>query len=265
MKAFVYLVLLCAVMSLSCDEQTSSSGPADDGSREWCLWIGADKDTYVSCGRTVPCTEGNLNFGGSAELIVANWELANKRSYVHFLIPNVPEGTEVLEAYLELFHGGANEDGKTDDIRIPVQTAQASWDPNILTWNTAEPFQPGGNFHLNLRSQAWCNSDEIASMVQGYLDNPATHHGFILHWFAPSPRIEKGFYSLNHIYRTAQDLWRSPRLLVRIRLPEGHTFSEVSLPPLPSDNDVPFEGQEVLMLRFSPGSDWPDDWEVVAD
>ena len=80
------------------------------------IWVSADQDTYVSCGRTSACEEGNLNFGSHSPLAVAGWDLARKLPFVRFELPPLPPGTEILEAYVELYHNGQREDGRTDDV-----------------------------------------------------------------------------------------------------------------------------------------------------
>jgi len=61
------------------------------------------------------------------------------------------------------------------------------------------------------------------------------------------------------------DMKTAPRLLVKIKLPAGKTTNDIELPAWPSDNDLDFgAGVEILMLKFQSGSDWPEDWNVVA-
>lgn len=230
------------------------------------LWIGADKDAFVSCGRPAGgCPESHLNFGQNDKLVVANSQVAIKRSYVHFLIPNLPAGTEIQEAYLELYYPAKNEDGQTDDIDIPVVRAVAPWSPLEITYDT-EPnsFPSNSEFTLDLESQSWSGSPDIADIVRQIFSAPSEFHGFVLFWQDQSLGIEKGFYSNNYIGRTADDLGQSPRLLVKVQLPSGKTTDDITLPAIPADNDLEFEGQEVLMLRFSGGDDWPESWEVTA-
>ncbi len=262
MKHLLYVLIAGAVFLTACSK-TSTTGPGGGSLGDtWCLWIGADMDTYVSCGRSAGCDEGDLNFGQHASLVVALWELAAKRTYIHFLIPNVPQGTEVLEAYLNLYHGGKNEDGHSDDVSTPFQEATEAWTPMELTWNNQPSFSPGGRHYIDLKSQAWSGSDNISDMVRGYFDDPSSHKGIVVYWSNVAIPIEKGFYSNNYTGRKADDLGLSPRLLVKIKLPSGKTINDVTLPPLSADTDLDFAGQQVLMMRYSPGSDWPEDWDA---
>ena len=190
----------------------------------------------------------------------------NKRSFVHYHLPILPEGTQILEAYMELYHGGKNEDGYTDDLDIMVQRASDTWSPETLTWNNQPSFTRSTEFYIDLRSQAWSASTDIVEIVREMFDDPDAYYGFIVEFWSSSIThgIEKGFDS-NNYSRTADDLKHSPRLLVKIELPLGKTTDDIILPPLASDNDLDFgEGVEILMLRYSGGSDWPSTWNVVA-
>jgi len=255
-----FLLGLSGLVFISCGILPTGTGDEESGTVY--LWIGADKDTYVSA------RESNRNFGGNGFLVVAgNQDLSIiKRSYVHFLIPNLPEGTEIEEAYLELYHPGKNEDGKRDDISIPVVRAVKNWSPLTMTYDDQpNSFPSSHEFSLNLRSQAWSGSDDIVSLVRQIFDNPDTFHGFVLFW--PDVQllgIEKGFYSNNSQDRTAGDMGRSPRLLVKVTLPDGKSTDDITLPPFPSDNDLEFDGQDVQMLRYAGGDDWPEDWNVAV-
>jgi len=235
-----------------------TSAPADDSQTQY-LWIAADKDTWVWF------EYPDSQWGQDGYLRVA-YLGDNKRSFVHFFLPNLPEGTEVLEAYVELYHGGTTEDGYSDDLDIKVQRAAGAWSPGTLTWNNQPAFGRATEFTIQLRSAAWSASGDIAGIVQEMVDAPASYHGFIVDYFDPglSHGIEKGFDSNNHS-RTAQDLAHAPRLLAKVLLPAGKTMNDVTLPAIPADNDLDFPpGTSILMLRYSSGPDWPAAWDVVA-
>jgi len=260
-------VLLLAFFVLSCDEDNNPTPPNQGtASGTVSLWISSDKDAYVSCGRTSSCEEGDLNYGTHDHLVVAGGQNGRKRAYVHFPIPNVPEGTEVLEAYLELFHSGKNEDGKTDDIDIPFGELQQGFAPLTVTWNTRpDPGTTEGQYRIKLHSQAWSGSQDIKDLVAGYLGSPESHLGFFLAWnelFHSGLEIEKGFYSNNEKDRTESDLSKAPRLLVKIKLPDGKTTDDMTMPFMTTDNDLKDLTRPTLMLRYTQG-DWPATWEVT--
>ena len=243
-----------AIAGCSSDNPVTSNG---DASGVVHLWIGADMDA------TVDVTMPDVNWGQDGYNRVALGTTKAKRSYIHFMIPNFPEGTTVLEAHVELYHGGKNEDGVTDEINIPFLEASDTWRADEITWNNQPAFTPGGTHFIDLISQSWSASDDYTPETQAYFDSPASHRGIVVYWSSTSLFIEKGFSSNNSITRTASDMGEAPRLLAKIRLPEGKTMSDVTLPPFPDGTDLSFPGEEILMLRYSSAADWPEDWDVI--
>ena len=258
MRHVLIFLAVAALVMLSCfgDDPAGPNG-GNGGSAAWFLWIGTDMDA------TVDFTMPDVNWGSDGYNRVAYGTNKAKRSYIHFMIPNFPEGTTVVEAYVELYHGGKNEDGMTDDINIPFQEASDTWNAMEITWNNQPSFTPGGVHAIDLRSQSWSASDDVTGVVQGYFDNPSSHRGIVVYWTTPSLYIEKGFSSNNSFGRTAQDMGKAPRLLAKINLPDGKTMDDVTLPQFPAGTDLDFPGEEILMLRYSSGSDWPEAWEVI--
>src|SRR5690606_11574332 len=98
------------------------------------LWLAADRDAVVRCS-DVGCPDGDNNYGLEGSLAASNEHRDAKASYVHFHLPQVPEGTEVVEAYIELFHAGTREDGQPDDQCLPMAPAAAPWRWDTITWN----------------------------------------------------------------------------------------------------------------------------------
>ena len=270
---FLFTISVTAILIVAgCNVSPLPTGPVNTpgpGQTVY-LWIGADKDTYVSCGGpSLGCPERTWNFGGQSNLSVAGSEIALKRSYVHFTLPTLPVFTKIEEAYLELFHPGKNEDGKTDDILLPVAKCPFQWNPLTLTYeNEPVPISTAeSSFKIKLRSQDWSGSENINVLMGEYFANPQDFLGFIVQWHYQTLGIEKGFYSNNHSSRTVSDLGLAPRLLVKLTLPEGKTVNDIILPSvLPADNDLGFSsGSNVLMVNFvSGGNNWPTSWNVAA-
>lgn len=234
-----------------------------------CLWIGSDKDTYASYGREG--TEAEWNFGRHGNLAVAAGMLARKNSYVHFTPPTLPEGAEILEAKLELFHGGMNEDGYgTDDVTLNVGVIRNEpWSPGTLTWNN-RPDRGGvapADYPLRLRSQAWSGTPNIVDAVKGMISDPSTNYGFVISYRESfmERQLDKGFYSNNDHRRKQNDLGLSPRLLVKIKLPPGKTTDDMRLGFLPTDHDLGAIPQPIVMVRFTGSDAWPPDWNVTPD
>ena len=119
-------------------------------------------------------------------------------------------GKIVLEAHVELYHGGKNEDGATDEINIPFLEASDTWMADEITWNNQPWFTPGGTHFIDLLSQSWSASDDYKTETQVYFDDPSSHRGIVVYWVATWLSIEKGFSSNNSIAPSSI----SPRLMI---------------------------------------------------
>ena len=246
---------------------TTTPAPSEPVSGTVYIWIGAGKDAHVSCGRPAGgCPEGNTNYGLMGSLSVAGWELAIKSAYVYFDMPQLPDGTEIQEAYFEMYHGGAREDGKTDDVLIPVARVGSTWDPRTITYNNQPNKTPGAReTAINLNSQDWSGTPNIVGIVNDWMANPQSNHGLVTSWSPlQAPYIEKGFYSINHPSRTLDDMGLAPRLLLKVQLPPGTDSNDIFLPAfLPVGHDLPTQpGQAITMMRTAGGAEWPADWNV---
>ena len=226
------------------------------------IWVSAEQDTYISCGRTSACEEGDLNFGRHSPLAVAGWDLARKLPFVHFELPRLPAGTEILEAYLELNHNAQREDGRTDDLKIPVSMPGAPWNAMTLTWNNNQNTPAaGGAYNICLRSFAWSGSPNIATDIQGRREYDA-----FLSWPYPTatPPIEKGFASANDVSRTEDNLGLAPRLLIKAQLPPGITINSRTFRTFQPSEDLGRLPQPVLTSMGEATVTWPSSWQVSA-
>ena len=224
------------------------------------MWISTDQDTYISRGRT--SENGDNNYGWHSPLVVASWDLANKKTYVHFELPNLPAGTEIIEAYVELNHNAKNEDGKTDDLKIPASRPKQAWDAMTLTWNNSADKPPLASItNICLRSQDWSTTPNIANEIQGKRE-----FDLILYWNWPGaqPAIEKGFASNNDFSRKQNDLGIAPRLLIRAQLPQGVFIPDRQVKTFQPNEDLGKLPQPVLMMTAQSGTNWPTVWEVTS-
>jgi hypothetical protein len=230
------------------------------------LWVGASKDALVSCGG-LGCPEADNNYGLMGFLTVAGWQRATKAAYVYFDMPLLPPGAVVEEAYFEMYHGGQNEDGKTDDVQIPVARAAGLWSPRAITFANQPNKTAGlGETYINLNSQDWSGTPNIAGIIRDWMANPAANHGFVASWSPlKSPFIEKGFYSINDRSRTLTSMGLAPRLLLKVQLPDGFDSSNIFMPAfLPVGHDLPTTpGKAITMMRSAGGNSWPADWNVT--
>ena len=233
------------------------------------LWISADQDAYISCGRTASCEEGDLNFGRHSPLAIAAWDLGRKKPYVHFDLSALPANAEIIEAFVELNHNAEREDGRSDDnLKIPAARPAAPWDAMVLTWNNSvDRTSMAGPQCVKLRSRAWSSTANVAADIRG-----KTEFDLFLSWNYPGgdPRpIEKGLASNNDFSRRQNDLGIAPRLLVRAVLPPGTSVLSRSTRNFLPAQDLGRLGQPVLMsiaepTTSTPGT-WPPSWQVSPE
>lgn len=228
-----------------------------------CVWLSSDRDAFVSYGRTGE--EVNRNFADN-DLSVARGVLGYKYSYVNFSRPEFPEGTEIVLAKLELYHGGKNEDGTTDDITLDVGVVRNEpWGRSTITWNNRPDRggQPFAEVPLYLRSQAWSGTGDISGYVKEMFNNPSSNYGFEISLpNTGAAHVEKGFYSNNDFHRKQNDLGLSPRLVMKIKLPPGKTMNDIRLPFLPADHDFKRLPQPVTTVNLVQSGEFPQDWNV---
>ncbi len=146
----------------------------------------------------------------------------------------MPEGTQVHEAETELFHSGKNEDGASDDITMNVMPVQ---------------------------SEPWHGTRDISELVRQIYASPDRYDGFRVSLPAgfTTRQVEKGFYLDNDIRRTSTSMGRSPRMLLKLKLPAGSSTGDIVMPFLPTDHDLRGVVQAVLMMQFVRASDYPSD------
>lgn len=260
MKAILFSCIALLICSNGCNQLTQATGA--DTSGTVCYWFSAVKDCYVSSATP------DANHGLEGQIAVQEGVLERRLSYVDFSRAQFPEGTEFQYAKLELFHGGKNEDGTTDDVILNVGSVRTKdWTATTTTWNNRPDFnlQPASGYSLFLRSQAWSGTQNIVSEVDSMFNHPERHFGFEVSVGNTNVTMHKGFYSNNDISRTSSVLGKAPRLLVIVKLPSGKTTADVKLPFLPTGHDLGRLTQPVTTVRFAAGNSFPAEWEVSPE
>ena len=231
------------------------------GNRIAYYWIMADADTYVECVKAGgACVPVEANYAGRP-LVTSHNALGIKRSYIDFPIPNFPAGTRIEEAYVELFHSGTNEDGKTDNISIDITRVRTPWVADEVHYEN-QPVQTGvgGEFQIKLRSNDWSGSNNMAFAMNQEIENPANFHGFVAFISRPEPGYEKGHYSNNDNSVIQDGLGRAPRLLLKVELPEGVSVNDIGFPERHTDAN----GSQIFGSRVRQTVNWPADWDIAA-
>ncbi|MBX3744933.1 MAG: DNRLRE domain-containing protein [Verrucomicrobiae bacterium] len=249
-----------------CCTSVAQTGRIEGRGTEWVsLWITAYKDTYVDR------REPDRRFGCEPDVRVASLLVepvpVTRRTYVHFVLPRLPAGSQIGKAFLNLYNPDFSN--PPENAPIHARTAVRHWDPCDLTWNN-QPEEPGflssADFGIKYRNRDWCGpTASIRQFIEPIFANAAAHEGFII--FTPvQPSQQKAFLSNNHSSRTANDLGLAPRLLVRVKLPPGTTAADIRIPPLPADNDLGALGVHVLLVAVADAADdlepFPAAWNV---
>ena len=253
------VVSTLALAAAACGGNPTTQGPAPTSGTVY-LWISADQDTYTKCSVAAECNNGDQNHPFQGELQVANEPAVElKRAYLHFTLPTLPAGSEVLRAHLEVYNGAKNGDGRSDDVCLGITTLGESWSPFALTWDEQPVDQAlSGEHGLSFRSQAWTTGD-VLDAVQEHFANPSKNYGFAI-TVPPNTELDKAFYSLNAPSRTESDMGLAPRLLIEVKLGPGN--DPIVWPSnVAADSDLPFPGKNVLMARTAVGDDFPEEWE----
>jgi len=222
-------------------------------------WISSDADTFVECNtQSGGCSGDSTDHSGFDFLSVTHNENSIKRSYINFPKITFPQGTEIQEAYFELFHNAKNEDGKSDDILIDVNRVHINWNAGTIRYsNQPIPTGNGAEFNMKMKSQNWCGTINISTEMQTDLMGVSDFQGFLVSIQNFFPGYEKGFCSGNHRSHTLTDLGLAPRLLLRVKLPNGQTNNDVLIGPGHTDGS----GTNFIGYRFQTGNSWPVDWK----
>ena len=262
-RALVAL-LVCGLLQACCTPAVVGSAPPGSA----VLWIAADMDTTV---QSEPSQ--NLNFGGLPYLNVSRSVvsvLTNERSYVHFTLPRLPPGTQVLEAYVNLYENSRIDPGTE---QIPFAWANGAWDPLASTWAN-QPNPPGAAGEIASIGpfrdvNQWRGHPvSIHDEVQRALSGTQANNGFVFHM--NSPFASRRSFAAD-ITRTSSTLGTAPRLLLRVANElQPFNAGTVTMPmQLPQAQDIctargPLPLGSTTMVLIAPGAAWPPAWAVAT-
>jgi len=231
----------------------------DDGT--YYFWLAATKDAHVTS------YYPDFNNDGAFSLVCSHGEPNREnRSYIEFFMPQLPDGVEVLEAFINVYEDSRQQPG-SDAIGVGI--AVAEWDPYTITWdNQPNPLGPLGPTRIGtfISENMWRKTEDIKLIVQGHLDDPDTNHGWILN-NGSNYNFTRSFSSMNAgSARTQTDLQNGPRLLMKVK-------SNIPLSPANIGTVVSGSTElgnmygfntDIMVHRFSSGGEWPADWEVAT-
>jgi len=269
MKFFKFIFLICFISVFifsGCDFfGTDDSDPDVTGSTDtFCFWLAASKDAYVSS--SLP----DYNYDGTYSLVCSHGEPNHEqRFYIQFFMPQLPEGTEVLEAYINLYED--SQTGQPGNNNIPVGEAVGVWDPYTITWND-QPNPVGplglGSVHIGtyISNNMWRTTQDIKGIVQNHLDNSDNNFGWIFNNSA-TYAFTRSFKSMNALdARTQTELKLGPRLLMKVKTNSplsGSNIGTVLTGSTELGNMYGFN-TDILIYRIQSGENWPEAWEVAT-
>jgi hypothetical protein len=227
------------------------------------FWLAADKDAYVTTIQDY--AHGGL-FWDNVGTGTVN---GTQRTYVHFMMPVLPAGAEILEAHINLYEDSLQWPGTHG---FDIGLALADWNPEAVTWtnqpNPAGSIGNGGTFGAFTTINVWKGSTDIAGYVQQQLDDPSTNFGFVFQSEDIYSDTVRSFSSVNHLSRTSTDMGQAPRLLIKVETDTLLQTSNVTTASLASNNELsPRLPGDVLVLLMRSGTDagWPSDWNVATN
>lgn len=280
MKHTVFIFMAAAVASLSgCMLNQNPLSPVlgNNASGTVYMWIAPYTDTKISSEspdmnykNTGDLTAGRADIPGS----VTNYQV----SYLKFLMPFLPDSTQIVESYFEVYHSGKTEDGTTDDVYLNLSEVGVKWNADSVTWNhgpDGKQYVTGVSpMKIKLHSQDWSGTTDITPLVKRLIADTASNTGFRL-TLGDQQNFFKSFYSNNDFHGIGNDAHRSdstlglaPRILIKIVLPAGKTTKDIYYPSLPVDTDIKLghftmTRGYVWMANYRSGTaDWPSDWGV---
>lgn len=256
----IYLPVLCLLYFNGCSTEENPQNTGG-GSTTTYLWLTAIKDAYVRS--DIPEFNGSGAFSLNVAHGIPNGE---HRTYIKFFMPQLPDGSQIVEAYINVYEDSRT--GQPGSGGIPIGTAQDEWDPTSITWNN-QP-NPGGPLSVGtqigsfISENMWRTSGDIKLIVQEHLDNPATNFGWLLDNTSLFDFI-RSFTSMNAPSgRTQLDLENGPRLLIKVQSTVPLNESNIGTTVTGSNElgSMYGTGVDILVYKISSGGNWPESWEI---
>ena len=161
--------------------------------------VPADYDSWIS-----QSAQG-ANFGGDSILKVGATSNGSGRALVHFPLPSVPPGCELVGATLRLYSSSATDGRTLEAVRIA-----SAWDESGVTWaNQPATAGPAATTESGLDVRAW---DVLAQTRAMYT---LGDHGFLIRDGATSGSGEQSFHSSERVGD------RPPELVLVFDDPDG--------------------------------------------
>ena len=224
------------------------------------FWLGAVQDALVMS--QYPDWNRGTNWTLQAAHGRPNGE---QRSYVQFFVPQLPAGSKVLEARINVYED--YDSGQNGPAAIQVGEAVAPWSAASVTWNNQpNPLGPLGAQSIGpfIRAGMWRTSGDIRAIIQRHVDDPMSNNGFVLNNTA-SFAFLRTFTGLDQPNaRTASTLGTAPRLLIKVEstVPLSTANIGTTLPPNTELGRIFGFSTPILIYQISTGNGYPAAWDV---
>lgn len=146
----------------------------------------------------------NKNFGASTVLTVKSKVSDNKRIYIKFDLPKLPENTMITSAKLKLFMYDAPGVSRTYEIFRVTQ----DWEENLITWNSQPHVENVSSSFVESGKTAnvWLEWD-VYSDVKGFYQNKYQNFGWLI-----KDKIENSTIGREGLFRSRENVTFSPIL-----------------------------------------------------
>jgi hypothetical protein len=225
------------------------------------MWLSPTKDAYVSS--SMP----EFNGSGAFSLVCSHGQPnGEQRVYIEFFMPQLPDSTEVMEAYINVWEDSRT--GQPGNLAIPISTAVSEWDPTTITWinqpNPPGPTSVGVQIGPFISEGMWRTSEDVKLIVQEHLDNPSSNHGWILD-HSSANNFTRSFTAMNAPQgRSKLELGQCPRLLIKIKTKEPISGSDIGT-VVSGSNELGTLygfGTDIKIYEREIGANWPESWNI---
>ncbi len=195
----------------------------------------------VSDDSFIKSNEKNMKYGYFGTMAIQKLGSSEMRSLIRFDLPEIPDGSTIVSASLQLIIAGTNNDPTGN--RIDCHQILSNWHEDSVTWNS-QPSYSGITDYDYVPSSPhmfkWMQWDVTDDINYYYNTNPNYYHGWLLKIAEPT---DGGVYFATKEYTTEE---RRPILSITYELPEGCFKDQESNPQIvieKLDDGEPYLGQ----------------------
>ncbi len=204
------------------------------------------------------------NYGTHPDFLAYGWTWNGRetviRSFIDFDLSAIPQGEELMDARLSLFHNheSANAGHAGDNIAV-IKAITGPWAEESLTWvnqpavsDTEEVLLP-----VSVTADQDYLDIDVTDLVRPMYAAPNAYHGFRI-----SMAIERAYRSMKFCSSDFMaDSTRRPRLEITLRVPPAEDTTSV---PKPRVTITPNPFDDHLLIRHLDGPYTVTIWDVLG-